>query len=149
VRVGYPTRDEEMEVLQRMSGGGEIAVERILEPAAILAARAAIADLYMDQKVVDYIVDLVRATRDPSAVGLADLKPLIAFGGSPRASIALAQAARAHAYLRGRNYVVPEDVRALAPDVLRHRVVLTFEAEAEDVTSDDVVTRLLDAVKAP
>jgi MoxR-like ATPase len=149
VRVGYPTRDEEKEVLQRMSGGGEIAVERILEPAAILAARAAIADLYMDQKVVDYIVDLVRATRDPSAVGLADLKPLIAFGGSPRASIALAQAARAHAYLRGRNYVVPEDVRALAPDVLRHRVVLTFEAEAEDVTSDDVVTRLLDAVKAP
>ena len=149
VRVGYPTRDEEKEVLQRMSSGVEISVDRILEPAAILAARAAIADLYMDQKVVDYIVDLVRATRDPSAVGLADLKPLIAFGGSPRASIALAQAARAHAYLRGRNYVVPEDVRALAPDVLRHRVVLTFEAEAEDVTSDDVVGRVLDAVKAP
>jgi MoxR-like ATPase len=149
VRVGYPSRDEEKEVLLRMSGGVEIAVDRILEPAAILAARAAIADLYMDQKVVDYIVDLVRATRDPSAVGLADLKPLIAFGGSPRASIALAQAARAHAYLRGRNYVVPEDVRALAPDVLRHRVVLTFEAEAEDVTSDDVVSRVLDAVKAP
>jgi MoxR-like ATPase len=103
----------------------------------------------MDQKVVDYIVDLVRATRDPGLVGLTDLKPLVAFGGSPRASIALAQAARAHAFLRERSYVTPEDVRALAPDVLRHRVVLTFEAEAEDVTTDDVVSRVLGAVKVP
>ncbi len=149
VRVGYPTRDEEKEVLLRMSGGQNIPVERLLDTAAILAARAMIAGLYMDQKVVDYIVDLVRATRDPTAVGLPELKPLIAFGGSPRASIALAQAARAHAYLRGRAYVVPEDVRALAPDVLRHRVVLTFEAEAEDVSSDDVVARVLGALRVP
>jgi MoxR-like ATPase len=149
VRVGYPSRDEEKEVLLRMSGGKEIPVERLLEPAAILAARDAIADLYMDQKVVDYIIDLVRATRDPGSVGLAELKPLLAFGGSPRASIALAQAARAHAFLRGRGYVVPEDVRALAPDVLRHRIVLTFEAEAEDVTTDDVVTKVLGAVGGP
>src|SRR5690348_2066137 len=149
VRVGYPSRDEEKEVLLRMSGGHEIAIERLLEPGAILAARATIADLYMDQKVVDYIVDLVRATRDPGSVGLAELKPLIAFGGSPRASIALAQAARAHAYLRGRAYVVPEDVRALAPDVLRHRIVLTFEAEAEDVDSDTVVSKVLAALKVP
>ncbi|HEX5387590.1 MAG TPA: MoxR family ATPase [Gemmatimonadales bacterium] len=149
VRVGYPSRDEEKEVLLRMSGGKEIPVERLLEPATILAARAAIADLYMDQKVVDYIVDLVRATREPATVGLAELGPLVAFGGSPRASIALAQAARAHAFLRGRGFVVPEDVRALAPDVLRHRIVLTFEAEAEDLTTDGVVTRVLDAVRAP
>jgi MoxR-like ATPase len=149
VRVGYPSRDEEKEVLLRMSGGQEIAVERLLEPAAILSARSAIASLYMDQKVVDYIVDLVRATRDPSLVGLTDLKPLIAFGGSPRASIALAQAGRAHAFLRDRAYVTPEDVRALAPDVLRHRIVLTFEAEAEDVTTDDVVSRILGAVRVP
>jgi MoxR-like ATPase len=149
VRVGYPTRDEEKEVLLRMSSGHDIPVERLLTPATILAARALIAELYMDQKVVDYIVDLVRATRDPGSVGLADLKPLIAFGGSPRASISLAQAARAHAFLRGRSYVVPEDVRALAPDVLRHRVVLTFEAEAESVTTDDVVTRVLEAVRIP
>jgi MoxR-like ATPase len=149
VRVGYPTRDEEKEVLLRMAGGHEIPVERLLTPATIHAARQVIADLYMDQKVVDYIVDLVRATRDPSSVGLSDLKPLIAFGGSPRASISLAQAARAHAFLRGRNYVVPEDVRALAPDVLRHRVVLTFEAEAESVTTDDVVARVLEAVRVP
>ena len=149
VRVGYPTRDEEKEVLLRMSGGQEIAVDRLLEPAGILAARNAIANLYMDQKVVDYIVDLVRATRDPGQVGLNDLKPLVAFGGSPRASIALAQAARAHAFLRDRAYVIPEDVRALAPDVLRHRIVLTFEAEAEDVTTDDVVTRVLGALRVP
>ena len=149
VRVGYPSRDEEKEVLLRMSGGQEIAIERLLEPATILSARSAIASLYMDQKVVDYIVDLVRATRDPSLVGLTDLKPLIAFGGSPRASIALAQASRAHAFLRDRAYVTPEDVRALAPDVLRHRIVLTFEAEAEDVTTDDVVTRILGAVRVP
>ena len=132
-----------------MSGGQEISVERLLSPETILAARALIASLYMDQKVVDYIVDIVRATRDPSSVGLADLKPLIAFGGSPRASISLAQASRAHAFLRGRNYVVPEDVRALAADVLRHRVVLTFEAEAEDITSDVVISRVLDAVRVP
>jgi MoxR-like ATPase len=149
VRVGYPSRDEEKEVLLRMSGGQEIPIERLLEPATILSARSAIASLYMDQKVVDYIVDLVRATRDPGLVGLTDLKPLIAFGGSPRASIALAQAARAHAFLRDRAYVTPEDVRALAPDVLRHRIVLTFEAEAEDVTTDDVVTRILGAVRVP
>jgi MoxR-like ATPase len=149
VRVGYPSRDEEKEVLLRRSGGKEIEVERLLEPDAILAAREVISGLYMDQKVVDYIVDLVRATRDPGLVGLNDLKPLVAFGGSPRASIALAQAARAHAFLRERSYVVPEDVRALAPDVLRHRIVLTFEAEAEDTTTDDVVTRVLGAVRVP
>ena len=149
VRVGYPSREEEREVLERMGGGHEIPVERLLEPARILEAREVIAGLYMDPKVVDYVVDLVRATRDPGSVGLSDLKPLIAFGASPRASLSLASAARAHAYLRGRNYVVPDDVRALAPDVLRHRVVLTFEAEAESVSSDNVVTRLLEAVKAP
>jgi MoxR-like ATPase len=149
VHVGYPSRDEEKEILLRMAGGAEIPVERVLEPQAILDARAAIATLYMDQKIVDYIVDLVRATREPQSVGLADLKPLVAFGGSPRASLALAQAARAHAYIRGRTYVIPEDVRALAPDVLRHRVVLTFEAEAEDMDTDAVVAKVLDAVKAP
>ena len=149
VRVDYPTRDEEREVLQRMGSGHEIPVQRLLQPAYILEARESIAALYIDPKVVDYIVDLVRATREPGAVGVSDLKPLIAFGASPRASLALASAARAHAFLRGRNYVVPEDVRALAPDVLRHRVVLTFEAEAENVSSDTVVTRLLEAVKAP
>ncbi len=149
VRVTYPSREEEKEILLRMSAGREIPVERLLEPAAILSARRAIADLYMDQKVVDYIVDLVRATREPAGVGLKELQPLVAYGGSPRASISLAQAARAHAFLRGRGYVVPEDVRALAPEVLRHRIVLTFEAEAESLSTDDVIGRVLEAVKAP
>jgi hypothetical protein len=111
--------------------------------------RAAVAGLYIDQKVVDYIVDLVRATRDPGAVGLSSLKPLVAFGASPRASLALAAAARAQAFLRGRNYVVPEDVKALAPDVLRHRMVLTFEAEAEEMDSDDIIAKVLEAVPVP
>jgi MoxR-like ATPase len=149
VHVGYPSRDEEREVLVRLGGGADIAVQRILEPQEILAFRAQISQVYMDQKLVDYVVDVVRATREPGAVGLADLKPLIAFGASPRATLALAQAARAHAFIKGRGYVVPEDVRALAPDVLRHRVVLTFEAEAEDTTSDTVIQRVLGAVRAP
>jgi MoxR-like ATPase len=149
VHVGYPSRDEEREVLVRMGGNADIPVQRILEPAEILGFRSQIGQVYMDQKLVDYVVDVVRATREPGAVGLADLKPLIAFGASPRATLALAQAARAHAFIKGRGYVVPEDVRALAPDVLRHRVVLTFEAEAEDTTSDTVIQRVLGAVRAP
>ena len=149
VRVNYPSRDEEKEVLLRMSGGEEIPVQRLLDPAAIIAARTTISGLYLDQKMVDYIVDIVRATRDPAMVGQGDLKPLVAFGGSPRASIALAQAARAHAFLRGRAFVTPEDVRTLAPDVLRHRVLLTFEAEAEEMDSDGIILRILNAVSVP
>ena len=149
VRVGYPTRDAEKEIVGRMASGRPIEVERIATGEDVLAARSAIAELYMDQKVVDYIVDVVRGTREPQAVGLPELKPLIAFGASPRASIYLAQAARAHAYLRGRSYVVPEDVKAMAYDVLRHRVLLTFEAEAEDLDSDRVVGRILEAVGVP
>jgi len=149
VTVGYPTRAEEKDVLLRMSAGSPIPVRRLVEPATILQAREAIAAVHLDPRLVDYIVDLVRATREPGAVGLDALVPLVAFGASPRASIALAQAARAHAWLRGRDYVAPDDVRALAPDVLRHRLVLTFEAEAEDVTPDVIVARVLDAVPAP
>ncbi|MDH4348819.1 MAG: MoxR family ATPase [Gemmatimonadota bacterium] len=149
VRVGYPTRDQEKEVLLRRSGLEEAPVRHLLDPATIMGIRESIAATFVDQKVVDYIVDLVRATRDPSVVGLQTLKPLVAFGASPRASIALVQAARAHAYLRGRGYVIPEDVRALALDVLRHRVLLTFEAEAEEIDADQVVTRILDAVPVP
>ncbi|HSD32570.1 MAG TPA: MoxR family ATPase [Gemmatimonadales bacterium] len=149
VRVGYPTRDAEKEIVARMASGRPIEVSRIAEAEDLLAARSVVAELHMDQKVVDYIVDVVRGTREPQAVGLAELKPIIAFGASPRASIYLAQAARAHAYLRGRNYVLPEDVQAMALDVLRHRVLLTFEAEAEDLDADRVITKLLEAVRVP
>jgi len=149
VRVGYPTRDEEREILLKMSSGQPIEVSVVADAKDLLTARAAAAELYVDQKIVDYIVDLVRATREPQALGLTNLKPLIAFGASPRASIFLTQAARAHAFLRGRSYVVPEDVKAMATDVLRHRVLLTFEAEAEDTDADQVVARLLEAIEVP
>jgi len=149
IHVGYPSRDEEKEILWRMSSGRPIPLDRVAEPGEILVLRQAIAELYMDQKLVDYVVDLVRATREPQSIGLHEVRPLIAYGASPRASIYLAQAARAHAFLRGRAYVVPEDVKAIAPDVLRHRVLLTFEAEAEDVNSDSVIAKILEAVEVP
>jgi MoxR-like ATPase len=149
VRVGYPTREAEKEIVARMASGRPIEVQKVAEADDLMAARSAVAELFMDQKVVDYIVDVVRATREPQAAGVAELKPLIAFGASPRASIYLAQAARAHAYLRGRAYVVPEDVKAMALDVLRHRVLLTFEAEAEDMDSDRVIAKILEAVDVP
>ena len=149
IHVGYPSRDEEKEILWRMAGGEEIPINHVAEPSEILALRTRISEVYMDQRIVDYIVDVVRATREPQALGLQDIKPLIAYGASPRASIYLAQTGRAHAFMRGRAYVVPEDVKAMAPDVLRHRVLLTFEAEAEDVTPDDIVDKILEAVEVP
>ena len=149
LRVGYPTRDEEREIMRRMAGGHAIEVRHVATPEAILEARGRIADLYMDDRIVDYIVDIVHATREPAAAGLADLAHLIEFGASPRATIALAQASRAHAFLRGRAFVTPDDVKAIAPDVLRHRVLTTFEAEAEEVTSDAIVQRVLAKVESP
>jgi len=149
LRVGYPSRDEEREIMRRMAGGHAIDVRHVATPEAILEARGRIADLYMDDRIVDYIVDIVHATREPAAAGLADLAPLIEFGASPRATIALAQASRAHAFLRGRAFVTPDDIKAIAPDVLRHRVLTTFEAEAEEVTSDEIVSRVLAKVESP
>ena len=149
LRVGYPTRDEEKEIMRRMASGHAIDVRHVATPEAILEARGRIADLYMDDRIVDYIVDIVHATREPEAAGLKDLAPLIEFGASPRATIALAQASRAHAFLRARAFVTPDDVKAIAPDVLRHRVLTTFEAEAEEVTSDMIVSRVLAKVESP
>jgi MoxR-like ATPase len=149
LRVGYPTRDEEKEIMRRMAGGEPIPIDHVASPEAVMAARARIADLYMDERIMDYIVDIVHATREPAAAGLDDLAPLIEFGASPRATIALAQASRANAFLRGRAFVTPDDVKAIAPDVLRHRVLTTYEAEAEEVTSDDIVTRVLAKIESP
>ncbi|HUF27511.1 MAG TPA: MoxR family ATPase [Gemmatimonadaceae bacterium] len=149
LRIGYPSRDEEKEIMRRMAGGGVIPVGHVATPEAILDARGRVSELYMDDRIVDYIVDLVHATRSPAEAGLKDLGPLIEFGASPRATIALAQASRAHAFLRGRSFVTPDDIKAIAPDVLRHRVLTTFEAEAEEVTSDDIVLRILAAIESP
>ncbi|MBV9880448.1 MAG: AAA family ATPase [Gemmatirosa sp.] len=149
LRVGYPTRDEEKEIMRRMAGGAPITVMAAATPEQIMDARRRIAELYMDERIVDYIVEIVHATRAPAESGLTDLAPLIEFGASPRASIALAQASRAHAFLRGRTFVTPDDVKAIAPDVLRHRVLTSFEADAEEVTSDDIVARVLARVESP
>jgi MoxR-like ATPase len=149
VRVGYPNRVEEKEILRRMSAPGTISVAKVAHPDEILAARDQIAALYLDDKIADYILDLVMCTREPQAHGAADLAPLIEFGASPRATIALAACARAHAFLRGRGYVTPEDVKAIGPDVLRHRIITTYEAEAEEITPDHIVRRIFETVKVP
>ncbi|WP_425607512.1 AAA family ATPase [Roseisolibacter agri] len=149
LRVGYPTRDEEKEIMRRMAGGEPITITPTATPDEILEARRRIAELYMDERIVDYIVEIVHATRAPAEAGLGDVAPLIEFGASPRATIALAQASRAHAFLRGRTFVTPDDVKAIAPDVLRHRVLTSFEADAEEVTSDDIVARVLERVESP
>ena len=150
VVVGYPTRDEELEIMRRMSRTAPLAdVAPVVTPDQILEARGVVGEIYVDGRVEEYVVDLVLATREPARYRLGALDGLIAYGASPRASIALALASRAHAFLAGRAYVTPDDVRAVALDVLRHRVAVTYEAEAEEVTSDDVVGRVLDTVDVP
>ena len=149
LRVGYPSREEEKEIMRRMAGGEPIPVQHVASPVTIMEARHRIAELYMDERIVDYIVEIVHSTRSPAESGMKDLAPLIEFGASPRATIALAQASRAHAFLRGRTFVTPEDVKAIAPDVLRHRVLTTYEAEAEEVTSDTIVAKILSTIESP
>ena len=149
LHVGYPSRQEEKEIMRRMSGGQVIPIDAVASPSVILEARRRIAELYVDDRVVDYIVDIVHATRTPKEAGLSDLTPLIEYGASPRATIFLAQGSRAHAFLRGRTFVTPDDVKAVAPDILRHRVLTTYEAEAEEVSSDEIIRRILAAIESP
>jgi MoxR-like ATPase len=149
LRVTYPDRATEKEIMRRMAGRALEPLETVATAADILAARSEIAGIYMDDKITDYIVELVHATREPAEHGLADLAPLIEYGASPRASIFLAVAGRAQAFLDGRGYVLPEDVKSIGPDVLRHRILTTYEAEAEEVTSDDLVRRIFEAVEVP
>ncbi|MEI8254184.1 MAG: MoxR family ATPase [Deltaproteobacteria bacterium] len=149
VKVGYPTRDEERAIMDRQTSGVKTTLSPVVELQTILAARAVIPQVYVDDKVKDYIVSIVFATREPAKAGLQNIAPLIKYGGSPRATIALNQAARAHAFLEHRGYVTPEDVKAIGLDVLRHRVVLTYEAEAEEVTADQVIGKIFDAIEVP
>jgi MoxR-like ATPase len=149
LRVTYPQKHEEKEIMRRMAGRDLEPMQRTATPEQILAARSEIFGVYLDEKIEDYIVSLVHATREPADYGLRDLAPLIQYGASPRASIYLALCARAHAFLQGRGYVLPDDVKALGPDVLRHRIITSFEAEAEEVTSDDIVARVFAAVEVP
>ncbi len=149
VRVGYPTRDNERQILRRAGGLGTEPITPVATPEEVLEARSAIGGVYLDDRIAEYILDLVSATRDPAAFGLRELVPLIEFGASPRATIALASCSRAHAFLRGRAFVLPEDVKAIGADVLRHRLVTTYEAEAEEVSSDDLVRRVFEGVRVP
>lgn len=147
--VEYPTGSEELEIMRRMSAGSVHEVQPVVTPEEILKARRATEMIYMDPQVEQYIVDLILATRDPGAFGLEDLRDLISFGASPRATINLAKTARAHAFLQRRGFVTPDDVRAMGMDVLRHRVLVTYEAEAEEVTPEEIVQRILDRVEVP
>jgi MoxR-like ATPase len=149
LRVSYPQKAEEKEIMRRMAGREPVPLERVASSDQVLAAREEIFDVYMDEKIEDYIVSVVHATREPGEYGIPDAAALIQYGASPRASIYLALCSRAHAYLHGRGYVLPEDVKAIGPDVLRHRIITSFEAEAEEVTSDDLVERVFAAVEVP
>ena len=136
-------------MLDRMSGNGVPSAERVVDAARVLRAREVVDRVYLDPRAKEYVLDVVRATREPGAMGLAALIPLISYGASPRAAIALVRAAKAHAFMEGRGYVAPADIKGLAHDVLRHRVILTYEADAENVTVDEVLTRILDTVPVP
>ncbi len=149
VRVDYPTRPEERQILEMSLNGSLPAVRAVASRAALAAARLAVSEVALDEALKDYIVQLVYATRKPAAYRMPELASLIAFGASPRASIALAQAARAHAFLNGRAYTTPEDVKELAHDVLRHRIVTTYEAEAQELTTDDLIDRVLEGIDVP
>jgi MoxR-like ATPase len=149
LRVGYPSKEEEKQIVDRMTTGVEPTASPVVEPAAIIRARALCTRIYVDEKLKDYILNIVFATRQPKEYNLADLAPLLRYGASPRASIYLLTAARAMAFLRRRGFVIPEDIKELAPDVLRHRLILSYEAEAEELTTDDVVKRVLEGVEVP
>jgi MoxR-like ATPase len=148
LKIDYPDAKEERQILDLMSQDEPISIRKIVGPADILRVRDVVKQVYMDERIKDYIVQLVFATRKPQDFKL-DLKDLIQFGASPRATIYLAQAARAHAFIKGRGYVTPEDIKAIGMDVLRHRIILTYEAEAEELTTESVISRIFDAVQVP
>jgi MoxR-like ATPase len=149
VVIDYPAREEELEILRRMTKGDVPGVQGVTTPESIINARKTIFDIYVDEKIENYVVDIVMATRKPSEFGLGDLETLIDYGASPRASIYLTLASKAYAFLRGRGYVTPEDVRAIGMEVLRHRVIPSYEAEAEDVKPEDMITKIFETVEIP
>lgn len=149
LQVDYPTIEEEREVLRRNIGKANIEVEKLLTPADVLAARSLVKDIYLDEKIETYILDIVFATREPAKYQLPGLTNLIACGASPRASINLAKAAKAMAFLRGRAYVIPEDVRGIVYDVMRHRIGITYEAEAESIKTEDIIREIINKIEVP
>ena len=149
-KISYPTKQEERDIVRmNLSGEGLPSPHKVIAPEDIVKARRVVEDVYMDEKIEKYIVDIIFATREPAEYNLQKLQTLIAYGGSPRASISLAKAARAYAFIRRRGYVIPEDVRAVCHDVLRHRIGLTYEAEAENITTEEIITDILNNVIVP
>jgi MoxR-like ATPase len=149
IKVGYPSKEDERLIMDRMTSGMKVSASPVATPARIAEARSVVQQVYIDEKIRDYIVNIVHATREPKAHGLGQLADFISFGASPRASIYLNMAARAHAFLRHRGYVTPEDIKAVGVDVLRHRVILTYEAEAEEITTETIVRKLFEHVEVP
>ncbi len=149
LKVTYPSPAEERVIMDRMTTGEKIIVEKVISPQDIINVRKVVSDIYVDEKVKEYILNLVFATREPEKYGLNELKDLISYGASPRATIYLNLAAKAHAFIRGRGYITPEDIKAIGPDVLRHRIIVTYEAEAEEKTSDDIVAKIFDTIEVP
>jgi len=149
VVVDYPTREEEREILKRMSGERPDAPHAVIEPQHILRARKIVNEVYLDERIKDYVLDIIFATRNPAESNLKQLDSLLSFGASPRATIALVKAAKANAFLRGRGYVTPDDIKFVAPDVLRHRLLLSFEAQAEAVTTEQIIQQLLKGIEVP
>ncbi len=149
VVISYPNKNEEAEIIRQNISGARQEIKPLLTPAEILDTQKVVNQIYIDEKIEKYIIDIVYATRFPSEAGLPDLKSVISFGASPRASISMALASRAYAFLRGRGYVIPEDVRAICHDVLRHRIGLTYEAEANNISADEIISNILDKVIVP
>ncbi|MBR5087342.1 MAG: MoxR family ATPase [Muribaculaceae bacterium] len=149
VVIGYPNRQEEKDIIRMNIGSEQPVVNPLVSPADIVDVRDVVKKIYIDEKIERYIVDIVFATRFPNEYGLNDLKSIISFGASPRASISMALAARAYAFLRGRGYVIPEDVRAVCHDVMRHRLGLTYEAEANNIGADEIISNILDKIAVP
>ncbi|MDE5876319.1 MAG: MoxR family ATPase [Muribaculaceae bacterium] len=149
VVIGYPNKEEEKAIIRQNIKGALDPVVPVVSPSDILDVQKIVQKIYIDEKIENYIVDIVFATREPSKVGLEDLQSIIEYGASPRASISLAMASRAYAFLQGRGYVIPEDVRAVCHDVMRHRIGLSYEAEANNITADEVITDILDKVEVP
>jgi MoxR-like ATPase len=149
VKVTYPTREEEKLIMDRMSGTVAPKAQKIIGTEQIARARGVVNELYVDEKIKEYILNIVFASREPAKYGLKDLTDYIEYGASPRASIALIQAARSHAFLRHRGYVTPEDVKAVGFDILRHRISVTYEAEAEELTTEKIIQRIFDRVEVP
>ncbi|MBI1883640.1 MAG: MoxR family ATPase [Chlamydiae bacterium] len=149
LKLNYPSKKEEREILERMTSGKEIRAHRVVSPQELIQARSVVQMVYVDEKIKNYILDIVFATRQPEEHKLAELKNLIAYGASPRATIYLAQAAKSYAFLKGRGYVTPDDIKTIGPDVLRHRIITTFEAEAEEIHSEDIVKKIFEEIEVP